>query len=122
MASRFAPGRRYAARAAVDVEVVAGFVWLTAGYAFHTAGSADDRLAPTTADLGGHTAALGIEVAAGGFTASLGWARTFASARTATATAFGLDDPFDPVVTAAGLGRYDTARDVVALSIEVADE
>lgn len=122
MVSRFAPRRRYAARAAVDVEVVAGFLWLTAGYAFHTAGTADDHLAPSTADLGGHTAALGIEVAAGGFTASLGWSRTFATARTITTTSFALDDPFDPVPTTAGLGRYDTARDVVALSIEVSAE
>lgn len=121
MASRFAPVRRYAARAAVDVEVVPGFVWLTAGYAFHTAGPRD-RIAPTTADLGGHTAALGVEVAAGGFTATLGWSRTFTRARTVDATVFGLDDPFDPVVTTAGLGRYDTTRDVMALSIEVAGE
>jgi hypothetical protein len=122
MASRFAPRRRYAARAAVDVEVVAGFVWLTAGYAYRTTGSAGDRVAPTTVDLGGHTAALGVEIAAGGFTASLGWARTFARARTVTATAFGLDDPFDPVATTTGLGRYDASRDVVGLLIELAAE
>jgi hypothetical protein len=122
MASRFAPRRRFAGRAAVDLEVVTGFVWVTAGYAYRTPGSHADRIAPTTADLGGHTAALGVEIAAGGFTASLGWSRTFSPSRTVAATALGLDDPFDPVVTTAGLGRYDAARDMVGLVVELADE
>jgi len=122
MASRFAPRNRYAGRAAVDLEVVTGFVWVTAGYAYHTPGSHADRVAPTTADLGGHTAALGVEIAAGGFTASLGWARTFSPSRTVDTTAFGLDDPFDPVVTTAGLGDYRASRDMVGLVVELADE
>jgi hypothetical protein len=122
MTSRFAPRRRYAARAAVDLEVVTGFVWLTAGYAFRTPGSRADRIAPTTADLGGHTAALGVEIAAGGFTASLGWARTFSPSRTVVGTSFGLDDPFDPVVTTAGLGDYRASRDLVGLVVEIAQD
>jgi hypothetical protein len=122
MASRFAPRRHVAARIALDLELVAGFLWLTAGYAYHSAGSPDDRLSPTTADLGGHTGALGVEVAAGGFTASVGWSRTFSRARTVEATGFGLDDPFDPVATTAGLGRYDAARDMVGIAIELAAE
>jgi len=122
MASRFAPRRHVAARAAVDVELVAGFLWLTAGYAWRTTGSPADRIAPTTADLGGHTAALGIEVAAGGFTVTAGWARTFSTERVVTSSALGLDDPFDPIATTTGLGRYDGSRDVVGIAIELADE
>jgi hypothetical protein len=122
LASRFAPRRHVAVRAALDVELVAGFLWVTGGYAWRGAGSPGDRIAPTTADLGGHTAALGVEIAAGGFTATVGWSRTFAPARTVTETRIGLDDPFDPVVTTAGLGGYDATRDVVGVSIELADD
>jgi hypothetical protein len=122
LTSRFAPRDRYAARAAVDVELLGGFLWVTAGYAWRRAGTADDRLAPTTADLGGHTAAVGLEVVAGGFTATLGWSRTFTAARTVTASALGFDDPFDPITDPTGLGRYDGTRDVIGFSLELSDE
>jgi hypothetical protein len=122
LASRFAPRRRYAVRAAGDVEVIAGFLWVTAGYAWRGRGTDADLLAPTTADLGGHTAALGVEVAAAGFTLALGWSRTFAAGRTLTTSGYDMDDPFDPVPTPTGEGTYDGTRDLVGLSLELADE
>ena len=120
--SRFALRRRIAARAALDVEAVSGFLWLTAGYAWTGAGTPDDRLAPTTAMLAEHTAALGVEIAAGRFTATLGWSRSFTRERAITSSALRLDDPFDPVATPVGLGRYDATRDVFGLSLEWAKD
>jgi hypothetical protein len=122
MASRIRPRSRIAARAAVDVELLAGFLWITGGYAWRNRGQDDADLAPSTADLGGHTVALGIEVATAGITATVGWARTFASRRTLVAGNPGLDNPFEAGDAPTGIGRYDTGRDLVGISIEVAGE
>jgi hypothetical protein len=116
--SRLAPRTQGAVRAAIDVELVAGLLWVTGGYAFTSSGTATNQLSPTFGDLGGHTLALGLETSAAGLTISLGWARQWSLARTTTATdwlhdnAFGTGD--GPVAT----GSYDGSRDLVALAID----
>jgi len=116
--SRLAPRMQGAVRAAVDVELVSGYLWVTAGYAFTTSGTADDRLSPTFGDLGGHTLALGLETSAAGMTISLGWARQWSIARTVTATDWLDDNPFaagdGPIAT----GSYDASRDLVGIAID----
>lgn len=107
-----------AVRAAVDVEVVPGLVWLTGGWAWASGATPRERLAPAAADLGGHTIAAGAEIAAGGLTITLGLSRTFAPATTVDVSHLELDNPFAAGTAPTGLGRHDHARDVAALTIE----
>lgn len=111
-----------AARAAVDVQVVDGFLWLTAGYAWRGAASSAEARAPAHADLGGHTLAIGLEAIHEGATLSLGYARTLAPA-----SAIGADDtevsivnPFDAGSGPAGAARYEGGADQLGLSLELA--
>jgi len=116
--SRLAPRTQGAVRAAVDVELVSGYLWLTAGYAFTTAGTSEDRLSPTFGDLGGHTLALGLETSAGGTTISLGWARQWSIARTVTSTDWIHDNPFEAGDGPIATGSYDASRDLVGIAID----
>jgi hypothetical protein len=105
-------------RGALEVELVAGFLWATCGYAYATAGTDDAHLSGDFGDLGGHTGALGLEVAAGGFTVTLGWSRTWAPSRSASASAWLHDNPFELADHAVPPGSYDGSRDMVGLTIE----
>ena len=109
-------------RAAVDVEVVPGFLWLTAGYAFHTAGSPDARPTPVHADLGGHTLAVGAEGQWSGTTLTIGYARTLTAQRTVTNSAVSIVNPFDAGSGAATDGRYATTQDLFGAALEIAWE
>lgn len=107
-----------ALRGAVDVELVDGFLWATAGYAYTTAPTDVARLSPTFGALAGHTAALGLEASAGGIAVTLGWARTWSSSRSPTATALALDNPFAAGDRGVALGSYSGAVDMIGVSID----
>lgn len=105
-------------RAAVDVEVISGFLWATAGYAYATASTDAAHLSPTFGDLGGHTVALGLEASSGGFTVALGWSHTWAPSTEVDASAWRLDNPFragdGPVLP----GRYSGGIDLIGVAVD----
>lgn len=111
---------RATVRGAADVEVVAGFLWLTGGYAYATRGQRLDRLAPGHADLGRHTLAAGAETQWEGITLTIGYARSMSRAHTVTGSLVELVNPFDAGTGAAANGRYDAAHDAFAAAVEMA--
>ncbi|MGE5185063.1 MAG: outer membrane protein transport protein [Acidobacteriota bacterium] len=115
--SRAASQTHGALRAAIDVELIGGFLWATAGYAYTTAGTPAARLSPAFGELAGHTAAAGLEISAGDFTISLGWARTWSVAKT-SASLWQHDNPFPSGDAALPTGTYDGSRDLVGLAID----
>jgi hypothetical protein len=116
--SRASARTRGTVRAAVDVELVAGFLWATAGYAFASAGTDVARLSPTFGTLASHTAALGLEVTAGGYTITLGWSHAWAITRTPGTTLWALDNPFGAGDRAVPLGTYSGGTDIVGIGID----
>jgi hypothetical protein len=116
--SRVSAQTHGAVRGAVDVELLAGFLWATAGYAYTSAGTSGQRLSPTFGELAGHTGALGLELSAGGFTITLGWARTWSVARSVPTPAWHHDGPFPVTDPALPAGTYDGSRDLVGISID----
>ncbi|WP_428262822.1 hypothetical protein [Haliangium sp.] len=116
------PGRYGAVQVAADVEVVAGFAWLTAGYGYRSSASRPGRLSPGYAEPGRHTAALGVEVYRAGITLTLGYSRSVAPAHTVTSTALRAANPYRAGTVPVGLGRYRLARDSVGVAVEVAWE
>lgn len=108
-----------AIRTAVDVELIGGFLWATVGYAYAMGAVAESRLSPVFGDLGGHTLGLGLEAAAGGFTATLGWSRTWASARPGDHSALELDNPFRAGDRAVPDGVYDGSSDQIGILLDV---
>ncbi|CAN5902035.1 hypothetical protein BH11MYX2_BH11MYX2_21880 [soil metagenome] len=115
--SRLSQRTHAAIRGALDVEMVAGFLWLTGGYAYDVGGTSGDRLSPTFGDLGGHTFALGLEGTAGGFTYTVGWSRTLTRARH-DESVWMLDNPFDGN-RAVNAGTYDGSIDQVGVLVDV---
>lgn len=116
--SRIASRTHGALRGAVDVELIAGFLWATAGYAYATAGTPPARLSPTFGDLGGHTAALGLEATTGGFTITLGWARTWSIKEPEPVSHWRLDNPFGTGDAAVPPGTYDGSTDMIGISLD----
>ncbi len=116
--SRISQRTHGAARAAIDVALISGFLWATAGYAYASWGTPASRLSPTFADLGGHTGALGLEIDAGGFTLTMGWAHTWSVAVSPPNTAWRLDNPFGAGDGPVAVGRYDGSTDLVGLMLD----
>jgi hypothetical protein len=116
--SRISAQTHGAVRAAVDVQLLAGFLWATAGYAYRTAGTSSARMSPTLGQLAGHTAAAGLEVTAGGFTIALGWSRTWSIARDAPNTVWLHDNPFGVGDSAVPTGRYDGSSDQIGIAVD----
>lgn len=116
--SRMSTRTHGALRAAIDVELISGFLWATAGYAYATAGTAGTRLSPTFGDLGGHTAAVGLEATAGGFTVTLGAARTWSIKEPEPVSQWKLDNPFGTGDAMVPVGTYDGSVDMIGLSID----
>jgi hypothetical protein len=116
--SRLSQRTSGAVRAAVDVELIPGFLWATAGYAYTVGGTTERRLSPTFGALGGHTFALGVEAAKGGFTYTLGWSRT-ASVTRRGGDDLALDNPFGAGDAAAAPGRYDGSSDQLGVLVDV---
>jgi hypothetical protein len=108
-----------AIRSAVDVELIGGFLWATVGYAYAMGAVAESRLSPVFGDLGGHTLGLGLEATAGGFTATLGWSRTWASARSGDQSALELDNPFRAGDRSVPDGVYDGSSDQIGVLLDV---
>jgi hypothetical protein len=118
LASRFRSTTRLAARAAVDVEAVPGWLWLTAGYGYRHVDLAPADITTVALDPGGHTVALGVELASGAATITLGVAHQLDRARFADQLAF--DNPFAGGTRVANLGRHAGSRVQLALALELA--
>jgi hypothetical protein len=116
--SRLSSRTHGALRAAVDVELIGGFLWATGGYAFATAGTSGARQSPTFGDLGGHTMALGLEANAGAFTVTFGWARTWSVKSAEPVTSWRLDNPFGTGDGAIPAGTFDGSTDMLGISID----
>lgn len=115
--SRISQDTRVAMRTAVDVELIAGFLWATAGYAYSTPGTPASRLSPSFGDLGGHTLGLGLETTAGGATVTFGWSRTWSLA-TKAPTVLQLDNPFQAGDGPVPPGTYDGSLDQIGILLE----
>jgi hypothetical protein len=107
-----------AVRAAIDVELAAGFLWATAGYAYRSSGTDSARLSATFGELESHTAALGLEATAGGYTLTLGWSHAWAISRAPATTRWSLDNPFAAGDAAVPLGTYRGGGDVVGIFVD----
>jgi hypothetical protein len=117
--SRLSSRTHGAVRGALDVELIAGFLWATGGYAYTTAGTLGARQSPTFGDLGGHTMALGLEATAGGVTVTLVWARTWSVRRPEPTSAWRLDNPFGTGDGSIPTGTFDGSTDLLGVSIDV---
>lgn len=116
--SRLSTRTHGALRGALDVELMAGFLWATTGYAFTTAGTAGARLSPTFGDLGGHTLAAGLEATVGGFTVTFGVARTWSVKAPQPSSRWRLDNPFGTGDAEVPYGTYDGSVDMIGLSLD----
>ena len=120
LTSRFHLESRLAARAAVDIEAVPGWLWITAGYGYADVDGAAATATTATLDPGGHTVGLGLGVSAGSATISLGVARRLDRIITASAPGLAFDNPFPGGTAPANLGRHAQSRDQLALALELA--
>jgi hypothetical protein len=107
-----------AVRAAVDVELIAGFLWATAGAAYTSAATGADRMSPTLGELAGVTGALGLEISSGGFTISLGASRTWAIGRDSPETLWHVDNPYLAGDPPAASGSYGGATNIVGVAVD----
>lgn len=117
--SRVSEKTRGALRAAVDIDLMGGFLWGIAGFSFQQLGTTTARLSPTFADLGGSTLGLGLEVNAGSFSLTFGWSRTWAIDRPQDHSAWNLDNPFAAGDAPVTPGKYDATADQVGILVDV---
>lgn len=117
-------GDHLAVAGAVDVEVVAGFLWVSAGYGFRTASGERERLAPVSAALDSHLIAGGVEANWNGTTVTLGYTRALAATAGVSPddAAIELVNPFDAGTAPANAGTYDVSSDTFAVGLELAWE
>ncbi|MEZ4362480.1 MAG: hypothetical protein R3B48_19980 [Kofleriaceae bacterium] len=108
-----------AARGAVDVEVIRGWLWLVLGAGWSVTRMEEARVTPGFADLGGLTLAGGAEISAGGVTVTLGLSRAWSRSVVVDRSVRRLDNPFGEGDGVTGLGRYRAATDVVGISVEI---
>lgn len=106
-------------RAAGDIEVIEGLLWLCAGAGWSPIHTPPERMAPGFSELGGTTVAFGAEVSAGGVTVALGLSRTFSRHFAVRRSLRRLDGPFGGGDQETGLGVYQSAIDLVGVSIEI---
>jgi len=116
--SRISERTHGALRGALDLELIGGFLWATCGYAYTSSGTGRERRSTTFGDLSGHTVGLGLEANAGGFTFTLGWARTWSVKRPEQYSVWRLDNPFHAGDATVPNGTYDASSDLVGISID----
>ena len=116
--SRISERTHGALRGAVDLELIAGFLWATAGYAYTSSDTGRAERSVTFGDLSSHTLGLGLETSAGGFTITLGWARSWSIKRPEQVSAWRLDNPFNAGDAEVAAGTYDASSDLVGISID----
>lgn len=106
-------------RAAVDVEVIEGFLWLSGGGAWALTQTSGPRLSPGFAELGGGTAAIGAEISSGGITVALGLSRSWSPALATSFSLHRLDNPFGSGDGRTGNGTYRANVDLIGASLEL---
>jgi len=115
--SRFSQRTHGALRLSGDIELIPGFLWATLGYAYTIGSTTPTRLSSSFGDLGGHTAAVGIEGTAGAFTYTLGWSRTWATAK-GGGEALTLDNPFSAGDASLRRASFDSTADQVGFLLD----
>lgn len=106
-------------RAAGDVELIEGLLWLCGGASWSPIHTAPERMAPGFSELGGATVAFGAEVSAGGVTVAIGLSRSWSRRISVQSSVRRLDGPFGGGDMETGLGVYESAMDLAGVSLEV---
>lgn len=106
--------------AAIDVDAVRGFLWLTAGWSWRSAATPGARVSPALGDLGGHTLGFGAETQWGSTILAIGYARELSQSRSRSQSQLGIVNPIGTGSGDAGAGRNTRAADVFAASAELA--
>jgi long-subunit fatty acid transport protein len=110
-------GDARALRAAVDVDVVPGFLTLTAGWAWTRGAVRRGALTPALPSLEAHTLAFGAQTQAGGATVTIGVAHAFGMADSGVGRATVLA-PLATGSAPAAAGAYDASTTTVAVGVE----
>ncbi len=118
--TRFARRSHGAVRAAVDVALLPGFLWMSAGWSWQAAGAARQGTTTVGVDAGGHTLGLGLEVSAGAAVITLGLARQLARSVTVERPGLPQDNPFSGGAEPANLGDHGRSRDRIGFGVELA--
>jgi hypothetical protein len=105
-------------RAALDIELLSGFLWLTAGYAYQTGPVSGQYLTPTLLGLESHTLAAGLDASWGELSVTLGYARSFSSTKSVTGTAVDIVNPFGAGTGPAATGTYRDSDGVFGMIVE----
>lgn len=108
-----------AARAAVDFELLPGFLWLTGGYAYASAPVRPRYLAPVQVELASHNLAAGVEVLWGDLAVTVGYAHSLSARVQVLDTAVELVNPFDPGHAPAANGSYQSSSDMFGMNVEL---
>ncbi|MBI4511697.1 MAG: hypothetical protein HY698_18835 [Deltaproteobacteria bacterium] len=112
----------YALRAALELDVVPGFLTMTLGYAFSRGSSPKAELSAAFADLDAHLVSIGAEARVSGATLIFGLARSSLVREVvgkADSQVFVLS-PLGPQAAEAGSGTYSGSAVQVGVSLEIA--
>jgi hypothetical protein len=116
--SRLSQRNHGAVRVSGDIQLIAGFLWATTGYAYTVGSTTESRLSTSFGDLGGHTMAIGIEGSSSGFTYTLGWSRTWATAKSG-GDALALDNPFGAGDANLKRSSFDQTADQLGFLVDI---
>jgi hypothetical protein len=105
--------------AAVDLEIVPTFAWLSLGYRWASDAASTPRRSTVGDAPGGHTVALGLELAAGDATITIGVAHQLTTSHTTSRPGLSLDNPFPGGVAPANLGTHQASLDLVGIGLEL---
>ncbi|MBA3464430.1 MAG: hypothetical protein H0T46_31050 [Deltaproteobacteria bacterium] len=116
--SRLSQRNHGAVRISGDIELIAGFLWATTGYAYTVGSTTESRLSTSFGNLGGHTVAIGVEGSSSGFTYTLGWSRTWATAKSG-GDALTLDNPFGAGDANLKRSTFDATADQLGFLLDI---